>query len=281
MSTMNRSIVVGVFQNETQAQQAMADLQNAGFTDDQIRYSVHKGGSGILDSLTGLGLSQDDATYYNNEFMAGRTVVTVNSGDRQQEAYDILRRNGAYDANSRTGQTSDYATTGNTYAQTQAPQAGYTSDTDTYDRTDQGARKIQMKEEQLYAQKQQVQAGEVGIHKEIVTEEKSINVPVSREEVYIERNPVAGGTPADAPIGQDETIRVPVSEEQVQVTKQPVVREEINIGKRVVQDNQQVTDTVQREEARVDRAGNVNVNGTDVDNANPQYNQDTSTQYNQ
>jgi len=125
-----------------------------------------------------------------------------------------------------------------------------------------------LKEEQLYAQKQQAQAGEVGIHKDIVSEEKSINVPVNREEVYIERNPVAGGTPSDSPIGQDETIRVPVSEEQVQVTKQPVVREEINVGKRVVQDNQQVTDTVQREEARIDRAGNVNVDGKDVENTN-------------
>ena len=51
MSTVNRSIVAAVFQDESQAQQAMADLQNAGFTDDQIRYSVHKGGAGILDSL--------------------------------------------------------------------------------------------------------------------------------------------------------------------------------------------------------------------------------------
>jgi len=253
MSTTNRSsIVAGVFSDDAQAQQAMADLQNAGFSSDQIRYSVHKGGSGILDSLAGLGLPQNEASFYNDEFLAGRTVVTVNTNDRQQEAYDILMRNGAYDANSRMGRTAN--------ATAQADQTNY-------DTT--GAQKIQLREEQLTANKQQVQAGEVGIHKDVVSEEKTINVPVNREEVYIERTPVTDATPSNTPIGQDEHIRVPVSEEQVNVSKQPVVKEEINVGKRVVQENQQVSDTVQREEARIDRAGDVNVQG----NPDQTYNQ--------
>jgi hypothetical protein len=58
MARTDRPLVAGVFQNETNAQQAMADLQNAGFTDDQIRYSVHKGGTGIRDSLLGIGFGQ-------------------------------------------------------------------------------------------------------------------------------------------------------------------------------------------------------------------------------
>lgn len=255
MSTTNRSIVAGVFQQEAQAQQAMADLQNAGFSNDQIRYSVHKGGSGILDSLRDLGFSQNESNFYNSEFEAGHTVVTVKTDDRQQEAYDILMRNGAYDANSRMSQTS--GTTG---------YATRTGQTD-YDTT--GEQKVQLREEQLTANKQQVQAGEVGIHKNVVSEEKSINVPVSREEVYIERTPASGTVPSDTPIGQDETYRIPVSEEQVNVTKQPVVREELKVGKRVVQDNQQVTDTVQREEAQIDRTGDVNVQGTPDQSYNP------------
>jgi len=35
MAKTDCSIVAGVFSNETDAQQAMVDLQNAGFTDDQ------------------------------------------------------------------------------------------------------------------------------------------------------------------------------------------------------------------------------------------------------
>ena len=38
MTMTDRSLVAGIFQDEAQAQQAMADLQNAGFSDDQIRY---------------------------------------------------------------------------------------------------------------------------------------------------------------------------------------------------------------------------------------------------
>ncbi|GAC1379333.1 MAG: YsnF/AvaK domain-containing protein [Ktedonobacteraceae bacterium] len=271
MTMSDRSIIAGVFTDESQAQQAMADLQNAGFSDDQIRYSVHKGGSGILDSLMGLGLGQDEANFYNNEFMNGRTVVTVKTNDRQQEVYQILQRYGAYDA-SRQGQTSDTAyantaqTTGTADTQTPVPQTDYTNQTD---------QKVQLKEEQLNASKESVQAGEVGIHKDVVSEEKTINVPVNREEVYIERHSVDQPVAADTPIsGQDEAYRVPVSQEQVNVDKQTVVREEIGLGKRTVQDNQQVTDTVRHEEARIDRSGDVNVQSDNVVD-------DSSTRYNQ
>jgi uncharacterized protein (TIGR02271 family) len=312
MAMTDRSIVAGVFTDDSQAQQAIRDLQNAGFTDDQIRYSVHRGGSGITDSLKDLGLNDDEANFYNSEFMNGRTIVTVMSNDRQQEAAQILQNYGAYDFNSR-GQTAGtayantadtaatytqgvpqtgYTTTDQTYAQTQAaPQTGYTTTDQTYAQTqaapqtgyaDQGEQKVQLREEQLQATKERVQAGEVGIRKEVVEEQKTLNVPVSREEVYIERNPVNQPVPADTPIGdQGETYRVPVSEERVDVQKQPYVREEIGIGKRVVQDTQQVSDTVRREEAHIDRTGDVNVQGDNVvDTTAPDYNQTTTTDYN-
>lgn len=247
MTTTSRSIVAGVFSNETNAQQAMSDLQNAGFTNDQIRYSVHQGGSGILDSLQNLGFGQDEANYYNNEFLAGRTVVTVKSQDHREEAYDILMRNGAYDMNSAGNQTSDYA--------------GATQTTPT-DANAMAGQKVQLREEQLQATKERVQAGEVNIRKNVVSEEQTINVPVNREEVYVERHSVNTPVPSDTPIGQEEEItRIPVSEEQVHVTKQPVVTEEINVGKRVVQENQSVTDTVRHEEARIENQGNVNITG--------------------
>ncbi len=252
MTTTNRSIVAGVFSNETNAQQTMSDLQNAGFTNDQIRYSVHQGGSGILDSLQKLGFGQDEANYYNDEFLAGRTVVTVNSQDRRDEAYDILMRNGAYDMNSAGNQTSNY------------------TDTTQTDTNAAAGQKVQLREEQLQATKERVQAGEVNIRKNVVSEEQTINVPVNREEVFVERHPVNTPVPSNTPIGQEEEVtRIPVSEEQVQVTKQPVVTEEINVGKRVVQENQAVTDTVRHEEARIENQGNVNVTGNNsstVDN---------------
>lgn len=53
----------------------------------------------IADDLRRMGLPEREANFYNNEFEQGRTVVTVDTGDRQQEAYTILMRDGGYDAN--------------------------------------------------------------------------------------------------------------------------------------------------------------------------------------
>jgi hypothetical protein len=107
--TTQRPIIAGGFTDEAQAQKAMDDLQRAGFSRDQIRYSVRRSGTGITDSLEGLGLPEQEAEFYNSEFEAGRTIVTVSTNDRQQESSDILRHNGAYNFNTRSAQTADYA----------------------------------------------------------------------------------------------------------------------------------------------------------------------------
>ena len=39
MATSNRSIVAGIFADEQHAQQALADLQDAGFRENQFRIS--------------------------------------------------------------------------------------------------------------------------------------------------------------------------------------------------------------------------------------------------
>ena len=62
---------------------------------------------------------------------------------------------------------------------------------------------------------------------------------------------------------QSETIEVPVREEQVDVEKRPVVYEEVGVGKRTTEETQQVSDTVRREELRMDREGDVDVRRTE------------------
>ena len=88
-----------------------------------------------------------------------------------------------------------------------------------------GAR-VQLREEELRPRKETVQSGEVGIRKEVVAEQQTLDVPVTREEAVVERHPVEP-RPADQPIGEDETIRVPLRGEQVEVEKRPVVTEEV------------------------------------------------------
>ena len=101
------------------------------------------------------------------------------------------------------------------------------------------------------------------VGKEVVEEQKTLEVPVTREEITVERRPVSR-EPSDTPIGQGgEDIRVPVREEQVSVEKRPVVTEEVSVGKQKVQDTQQVSGTVRREEARIEGAGDVDVERRD------------------
>lgn len=120
-------------------------------------------------------------------------------------------------------------------------------------------RRMQLREEQLVARKRSVEAGEVQLNKQVVTEQKTLNVPLTREEVVIERRPVER-RPADGGITSgEERITVPLREEQVTVDKQPVVYEEVEIGKRVTQETQQVSDTVRREELRVEHEGDLEV----------------------
>jgi len=120
---------------------------------------------------------------------------------------------------------------------------------------DRGGSTVQVREEQLTPRKEMVQTGEVEVRKEVHTEHKTIDVPVTREEVVIDRHPV-DARPSDRPIrdtAEGQTIRVPVMEEQVSVEKRPVVTEEITVGKRVEQDTQKVSGEVRREEAHVER----------------------------
>ncbi len=50
---------------------------------------------GIVGALIGLGLPDEDARYYEGEVRSGRTLITVDAGNRYEEAVAILDRYGA------------------------------------------------------------------------------------------------------------------------------------------------------------------------------------------
>ena len=56
---------------------------------------------GITGGLVGLGVSDEHAHYYESEFQAGRTLVSVKTQGRNEDAMDILIRNGGYDIRTR------------------------------------------------------------------------------------------------------------------------------------------------------------------------------------
>lgn len=129
---------------------------------------------------------------------------------------------------------------------------------------------VPVREEELIARKQQAEAGRVHVSKDVVEEQQTLNVPVTREEVTVERVPVQGQAATD--IGPDafteRDIDVPVMGEQVTAEKRATVGEEIYLHKRAVTENQQVSDTVRKERVNVeglDNQGNVPLDASDQD----------------
>jgi len=113
-------------------------------------------------------------------------------------------------------------------------------------------------EEELRVGKRAVETGEVVVGKHVETEHKQVPVNLKREEIVIERRPVnrdAGATDI-----RDDEIRVPLTEEEAVVDKRAVVKEELVIGKRVVEDQKTVDADVRREEFDIDETNVKNRN---------------------
>jgi uncharacterized protein (TIGR02271 family) len=202
---------------------------------------------GLLGALVGMGVPEEDAQHFDQGFRAGGTLVTVNAGTRADEARDCLYESGA-----------DLGTMG----RGRAAGSGSTAGTSSGVGSNQDTQSLQLREEQLRAEKERVQAGEVRVRKEVVTEERTLEVPVTREEVVVERRPAAQGKQASGRIDEGEEIRIPLMEEEVHVEKTPVVREEVSLKKRQVQTTQEVSDTVRREEAHIEQSGDARIRGT-------------------
>jgi len=215
--------------------------------------------AGVIGALIGLGIPEEEAKYYEGEFHAGRTIVTVKADGRYDEAVAILRRHNGYDYSSAQSRTATSTTTATAATRTAAAPSSATGYATGAAAGARAGKVVQAKEEHFDVRKQPVETGEVQVRKEVHTEHKTVQVPVMKEEIVIERHAVPGHPAASSDIKAGEEIRVPVREEQVHVEKHPVVTEEVVVGKRQVQDTEQVSGTVRKEEIKVEKKGDVDV----------------------
>jgi len=68
--------------------------------------------AGIAGGLIGLGISKDEAEFYENEYRAGKTIVTATAMGREEEVRQVFQEWGAYDMHSQPTSDSKTATTG-------------------------------------------------------------------------------------------------------------------------------------------------------------------------
>lgn len=186
---------------------------------------------GLLGWLADQGVPEEDARHYESEFKAGRTLVTVQTDGRYNEANAILQRAG--------GAT-----------RSESPRSTMTDPSTDEDQ-------IELREERLHARTQPVESGEVTVGKDVVTERQTMEVPVTHEEVDVEYHPVEPRAAIGDDISEADEIRVPVHEERVRTEKENVVTGEVSVRKRQVQGTEEVSDTVRKEKPRVNRKGDV------------------------
>ncbi len=256
--------VPGLFHDDGRAESALERLKSAGFSQAEIGVATAGGRevgkhtgfwnkvtdlfgkhehreptAEIEDSLHACGLPEAQARYFNSSLAEGDVLLTVHaSGDRAIRAREILESAGA-----------DLGTGGAATKTRTAPI--------------QGERRIELVGEILRVHKERVPRGEARLRKEVVTETQHVEVPVTREELVIERAPVERREASGQVGAGEKEIRVPLSEEQVRVEKKPVVTEEVRVGKKQVQSTKRVDDDVRHEELRTERESDVKDRATD------------------
>jgi len=110
--------------------------------------------------------------------------------------------------------------------------------------------RVQRSEEELRAGVRQREAGSMNVKKSVRTEREEVRVPRRREEVDVERVPVNREV-AEAEFGDEEVV-VQVFEEVVVVSKRIVLKEEIRLRKRVVEEEEVVEVDLRKEEVEID-----------------------------
>ncbi len=126
-----------------------------------------------------------------------------------------------------------------------APSEGYDTSGPTTDTA------MTRSEERLQVGTQQVETGRARLRKYIVTENVSVTVPVSREEVVVERELITEGNRGQALDGPDlsqEEHEMVLHAERPVVAKETVPVERVKLGTQTVTEQQQVQETVRKEQ---------------------------------
>jgi uncharacterized protein (TIGR02271 family) len=112
-------------------------------------------------------------------------------------------------------------------------------------------------EERLVAGTRTEEAGRARLRKYVVTEQEQVSVPVSREEVRLEREPITDanrGAALDGPAISEEEHEVTLRAERPVVETEAVPVERVRLGKETVTDEERVQGEVRKEQIDFDDA---------------------------
>jgi uncharacterized protein (TIGR02271 family) len=116
------------------------------------------------------------------------------------------------------------------------------------------AARVPVMEERLNVSKEE-STEDATVTKEPVTETKTIEIPVTHEEITIEKRPPRDrkytSISSENPVESKTEIKIPLKKEEVEVIKQPYVKEEVVVKKNPVTKTQQATEQVRSEKVNI------------------------------
>lgn len=173
------------------------------------------------------------------------------SGDRLQVPFDKARVKGApqIDADGDLSPADEEALYTYYGLSPADDQVGHDTSGPTTDRA------MTRSEERLVAGTRSEQAGTARLRKYVVTEQESVTVPVSREEVRLEREPITDGNIGDAvdgPAISEEEHELTLHAERPVVTTEAVPVERVRLDKETVTEQETVGGAVRKEEIEFD-----------------------------
>ncbi|HEV2872622.1 MAG TPA: PRC and DUF2382 domain-containing protein [Actinomycetota bacterium] len=110
-------------------------------------------------------------------------------------------------------------------------------------------------EEELRVGTQTRERGRARLRKYVTTEQQTVTVPVSREEVRVEREPITDANldaATSGPAISEEEHEVTLREEEVVVDKRAVPKERVRLDTETVTEERQVAEEVRKEQIEVD-----------------------------
>lgn len=300
--------VVGIFDQASEAQNAVEALVNSGFSRDQIDLSTANTNSDYTydsgrttssdnDNEGGIGgffrslFGDDDDDRTNRYSAVGQrgSIVTVHatSDDHAERAADILDEYGAVDVDEKYNQyssTQGYGvTSGTTNYNTDANLT--TGTTQTTGVVNEGETvSVPIIEENLQVGKQTVETGGVRVRSRIVERPVEEHLRLRTERVVVQRNPVdRTATEADFNTFREGDIELTEHAERAVVAKEARVVEEVTVGKQVDERDEVIRDTVRRTDVDVEQVNptlhtnTTNTTTTNTTTSGDTYNTGTGT----
>jgi len=207
-------------------------------------YGMAEGTTGMRGETSGMtGRTDMDATRTETRRTTADTGMGAGMTDTTRDT-DMSRGTAGYDDTNRHG-TRGHDTSGPT--------------------TDDA---MTLSEERVNVGTQRVEAGRARLRKYVVTENVTQTVPVTHEEVRVEREPITEanrGNAMDGPAISEEEHEVTLHAERPVVEKEAVPVERVRLDTQTVTEQQQVSETVRKERVDTDDLRSGTTTGRDDD----------------